>query len=129
MKFGDPRHGALGTVALPSGTKKNGGLIGDQERTVQRGGFAGDELRAQIGEIADVFVFPEKEGIELGLVALALGALDALMPQRVRVDALFVGNLELPARETIHAASDNSDPSQDAAANKNTRRGGRLRRR
>ena len=40
MNFFDPGHGAFGAVAFAAGAEKNGRLIRDQQRAVERGGFA-----------------------------------------------------------------------------------------
>jgi hypothetical protein len=102
--FLDPRHRAVDAVALAARAKHNRIMALDQQRPVECGGLAGDQLRAQIGEVAAVLVLPHQEGIEAGFLALLVGFGDALAAQRLQVDAAFVADVEGSARKAIHEA-------------------------
>ena len=90
-------------IAFAAGTKKDGRLIGDQQCAVERRGLPGNQLRTQVGEVADVFVLPNQERVEMSLLALPLRALNPFLAQRLQVNSPFIRDLKLSAREAIHA--------------------------
>jgi len=92
----------LGAIAFSTGTKQDWRMIRDQHSPVQRGGFSSNELRAQVGQIADIFVLPNQECVKLGLSAPPLRIGNALLPQRAHVNSRLVCHLKLSARKTIH---------------------------
>ena len=77
-------------------------MVRDKQRAVERGSFPGNELRAQIGKIADIFVFPHQERVQLSLLAPALRVGNSLLPQRTHVNSRLISHLKLSARKTIH---------------------------
>ena len=82
-----------------------GALPSTSKRAVERGGLAGDQLRAQVGQVAAILVLPDQQGVEARLPALLVGLGDALLPQRVEIDAAFVADVEGAARKAIHGQS------------------------
>src|ERR1700730_7400513 len=77
-------------------------MVRDQQRAVERGSFPGNELRAQIGEIANIFVLPHQERVKLSLFAPAPRVRNPLLPQRAHVNSRLISHLKLSARKTIH---------------------------
>jgi len=88
----------------PTGTKQDWRMIRDQHSPVQRGGFSSNELRAQVGQIADIFVLPTRSASSGPLRASACIG-NALLPQRAHVNSRLVSHLKLSARKRSIRAS------------------------
>ena len=60
VRFFDPGHGAIDAVALSARAEQDRRFAFDQKRAVERGGLAGDQLRAKISQVAAIFVLPDQ---------------------------------------------------------------------
>src|ERR1700681_3948303 len=102
MCLRDPGHRPVGAIAFATGAEKYGRAAGDEQRAVERGCFSGNQLRTQIGKIADIFILPDEERIELSLFAPVLGVGNSLLPQRADVNSRFISHLKLSPCKSIH---------------------------
>ncbi len=102
MSFTDPRHRPIHPIPFATRAEEDRVLAGNQQSAVEGGGFAGDELWTKIGQVANVFVLPDEQGLKPGLFPLRLRPGHPLAAQFRQVNTIFVAGLELSTREAAH---------------------------
>src|SRR5581483_2732250 len=92
-------------LRLAAGAEQDRRRVPDEQAPVQLRRLAGDQLRPQPRQEANVLVLPDEERVEPGRLELGASLRHPLLAKHVRVRTVFVIDAELAVREAAEVAT------------------------